>query len=212
MTKILLADDHSIIRSALRIILENNIAGVMVEETGDGDSVIERLQLKENEYDLLVLDINMPGINTVDLVGKILELNEDARILIFSMNPDTPFAKMYLKLGVAGYLTKTSSPDEIIKAIRTVLSGNIYVSDQVQAALQVSQVPALANPFESLSPREFEIMLHVLRGETVKEICRQSGLNSSTVSTYKARVYEKLGTRNVMEIVSLAKAHHILKD
>lgn len=196
----------------MRIILENNIAGVLVEETSDGDSVIEILQLQENEYDLLVLDINMPGINTVDLVGKILELDADARILIFSMNPDIPFAKIYLKMGVAGYLTKTSSPDEIIKAIYTVLAGKIYASDKVQAALQVSQAPVLANPFESLSPREFEIMLHVLRGETVKEICQQSGLSSSTVSTYKARVYEKLGTRNIMEIISLANAHHILKD
>lgn len=208
MTKILLADDHSIIRTALKTIVENNITGVAIEETTDGDMVLEKIQ--GNKYDLLILDINMPGLGSVDLIEKILAYNPEARILIFSMNPDTPFAKMYLKLGVMGYLTKTSSPAEIIKAIRDILKGKVYVSEKVQADIQDAPFMLSANPFEQLSPRELEILQYILRGESVKEICGRSGLNSSTVSTYKARIYEKLGTRNFMEINILAKAHHIL--
>lgn len=209
MTKILLADDHSIIRAALKTIIETNIAGSVVEETGDGNSVLE--MAGNIQYDLLILDINMPGMNSVELIGKILSVKAEAKILIFSMNPEVPFGKMYLQLGVKGYLTKTSSQADIIKAIHTVLAGNRYVTN-VQGEFTNASKNVSANPFDILSPRELEIMQHVLRGETVKDICTQTGLGSSTVSTYKARIYEKLDTRNVMEVIALAKAYHILKD
>jgi len=209
MIKILLADDHSIIRTALKIIVESNIAGALVEETTDGDAVLEKIQL--DDYDLLILDINMPGIGSVELINKILSYNQDARILIFSMNPEMPFARMYLKLGVMGYLTKTSAPGEIINAIHDVLAGKVYLSKKVQEDMLETPVMLSGNPFEHLSPRELEMLHFILEGQSVKDICRISGLNSSTVSTYKARIYEKLGTRNVMEIVSLAKAHHIIQ-
>ena len=210
MTKILLADDHSIIRAALKTIIENNITGSVVEETADGDSVVEKIQ--NTDYDLLILDINMPGINSVDLIGKILSFKPQARILIFSMNPEVPFAKMYLQLGAIGYLTKTSSPEEIVKSIHTVLTGKKYLSYNLQEEFADALIGPSLNPFQNLSSREFEIMLHVLRGETVKEISRQSGLGNSTVSTYKARIYEKLKTRNIMELVALAKTYNIIKD
>lgn len=211
MTKILLADDHSIIRAALKTIIETNISGSVVEETSTGDLVIEKMQ--RDDYDLLILDINMPGINSVDVIANILSVKPESRILIFSMNPDVPFAKIYLQLGAKGYLTKTSSHSDIIDAIHAILEGNLYISDNIKSEFNNNMITGKSgNPFDSLSPREFEVMLHVLNGETVKEICSQTGLTSSTVSTYKARIFEKLQTKNLMEIIALAKAHNIIKD
>jgi two-component system invasion response regulator UvrY len=207
MIKILLADDHSIIRSALRIIIENNIPGSVVEETIDADLVLEKIM--ENNYDLLILDINMPGINSVELINKIFSFNADVRIVIFSMNPTVPFEKIYLQLGAKGYLSKTFSHDEIITALHTVLAGGIYRSYPAETGDTKSSP---ANPFELLSPREFEIMQHLLHGKGVKEIYSQSGLAASTISTYKARIHAKLGTKNIMELISLAKAYNIIKD
>lgn len=206
MVKILLADDHSVIRSALKIIIENNITGSVVEEAEDADTVLHKIQL--TDYDLLILDINMPGINSVDLITGIFAFNASARILIFSMNPVVPFEKIYLQVGAKGYLTKTSSHDEIITAIETVMAGNIY---QTNSGEGVSKSNEQDNPFSKLSAREFEIMVHVLRGETVKEIHRQTGLAASTISTYKARIQLKLGVTNNMEMVALAKAYNIIK-
>lgn len=205
MIKILLADDHSVIRSALKKIIEDNIPGSVVEETVNADMVVEKIQTKN--YNLLVLDINMPGINSVDLLAKIFSMDKAARVLIFSMNPVVPFEKMYLKLGAKGYLPKTSSQEEIFKAIHTILDGNIYHTLEPDTTT-ISNI----NPFKNLSQREFEILMHVLRGETVKEIFRQTGLAVSTISTYKARIHEKLGTHNNMELVSLAKKYDIIKE
>jgi Response regulator containing a CheY-like receiver domain and an HTH DNA-binding domain len=207
MIKILLADDHSIIREALRIIIENNIPGSVVEETMDADSVLKKAH--ENEYDLLMLDINMPGINSVELIAKILSVKAGSRILIFSMNPAVPFEKIYLGLGAKGYLSKTSSHDEIIKAIDTVMAGNIYRSCTKETGVAAS---AFSNPFESLSPREMEILQYILHGKAVKEIYSQSGLAASTISTYKARIHNKLGTKNIIDLMSLAKTYNIIKD
>ncbi len=206
MIKILLADDHAIIRAALKTIIQNNIPGSVVEETMNGDLVLDKIQ--QNEYDLLILDINMPGLNCMELINRIFSQKTDSRILIFSMNPPVPFEKIYLQLGVKGYLTKTSSQDEIIKAIHTAVAGNIYRSHIEETGAITHGV----NPFESLSPREFEIMQHMLHGEKVKEIYRQSGLAASTISTYKVRIHNKLGTKNFMELIALAKAYNIIKD
>ena len=207
MIKILLADDHAIIRAALKTIIENNIAGCVVEETLDADSVLEKIQ--ENEYDLLILDLNMPGLNSIELIGRIDSIKAGSQILIFSMNPTVPFEKIYLKLGVKGYLTKTSSPDEIIKAIHMVVAGNTYRSPTKETD---AITRGFTNPFDSLSPREFEIMRYLLHGERLKEIYRQSRLAASTISTYKARIHNKLGTKNIMELIALAKAYNIIKD
>lgn len=207
MGKILLADDHSVIRSALKLIIENNIAGAVVEEADNADTVLQKIQ--KSDYDLLILDINMPGINSVDLIAGIFAINAGARILIFSMNPVVPFEKIYLQLGAKGYLTKTSSHDAILNAIETVMAGDTYLPNNGDAISKSSEGD---NPFSKLSAREFEIMIHVLRGETVKEIYRQTGLAVSTISTYKARIQQKLGVNNNMEMVALAKAYNIINE
>lgn len=207
MIKILLADDHSVIRSALKKIIEDNIPGAVVDESVNADVVLQMIQ--QSDYNLLILDINMPGINSVDLMARILARDPDERILIFSMNPVVPFEKIYLKLGAKGYLTKTSSQDEIINAIKTVIAGNTYYTNTGEPYAITNQHN---NPFNNLSAREFEIMLHVLRGETVKEIYRQTGLAVSTISTYKTRIQEKLGVNNNMELVSLARIYKIIKE
>ena len=210
MTKILLADDHSIIRSALKTIIEANLTGAVVEETADGDSVIE--SMLHSNFDLYILDINMPGINSVDLINKLFSIKQDARILIFSMNPEIPFAKMYMQLGAMGYLSKTSSPVDIIKAIHTVLGDRRYLGYDVQEDVAEALTGKSINPFNNLSPREFEIMEHMLSGETVKEICKQTGLGNSTISTYKTRIFDKLKTKKIMEIITLAKSYNIIRD
>ncbi|HMJ47531.1 MAG TPA: response regulator transcription factor [Ferruginibacter sp.] len=209
MINILLADDHAMIKAGLKILIANYIARSVVDEAEDGDSAYKKC--KEKDYDLIILDLNMPDTDSVGLVSNIMALKPRSTILIYSMNAEEVYAKKYFQLGVKGYLSKTSTEDEIKKALDTVLKGKRYVSPALSQVFAEDAISKKANnPFDNLSPREFEIVLLLIRGESIASICRTMNLHSSTVGTHKARIFEKLNCSNIIDINAMAKLHNVI--
>lgn len=209
MVHVLLADDHAIIRAGLKIFIANHIAHAVIDEAGDGDSAFKKI--KEKDYQLIILDVNMPNTDSFGLVSNIRAFKENANILMFSMNAEEIYAKKYLQLGAKGYLSKTSSEEEIRNALDAVLKGKRYISPSLSHSLTEDALgKKSANPFDNLSPREFEIVLHLIKGESLAEICNALTLQTSTVGTHKARIFEKLHCNNIIDINALAKVYNII--
>jgi two-component system invasion response regulator UvrY len=211
MVKILLADDHVVLRAGLKFFLADIVAHAAIDEAWDGDSATDKI--KENEYQLIILDINMPGTDAFSLVNKILTIRPDAKILMFSMNAEDIYAKRFLQLGAKGFLSKTASATELRNAINVVLKNSRYISPSLSEAFAEEAIGAKpSNPFSKLSSREFEIVQYLINGESVAAICNIKHLHSSTVGTYKARIFEKLGCKNVIELNQLAKVYNIIAE
>ncbi len=210
MPELLLVDDHAIIRTGLKLLIQKSFAHCKTDEAGDGIAAFEKI--KNHDYDLVVMDINMPNTDSFGLLQTILACKPSTKIIMFSMNAEEIYAKRYLKMGAMGYLKKDASNDEIIKAITLVLQNKRYVSQELNEKLltdlQLNHQPE--NPFDKLSPREFEIAQHLSHGDSVSEISQKLNLHTSTVGTHKARIFEKLGCHNIVELNSLAKVHHVV--
>src|SRR5450631_875277 len=212
MTTVLLADDHSIIRESLKTYIKNIIPHSIIEEAYDGDSAFEKI--KHNNYNLIILDINMPDTDSFGLVSNILAVKPESKILIFSMNSEEVYAKKLLNLGVLGYLNKAAFADEIRQAIEYVISNKRYLSPSLSQALAESALgkdPDNQNPFDLLSRRELEITKHLLKGESVSKIGSFLYLHTSTVGTHKARIFEKLHCKNIVEMNELALMHNFIQ-
>ena len=182
MTNLLLADDHSVIRTGMKIIIKNFLPHSNIDEAHDGDSAFEKI--KHNDYDLLILDVNMPNTDSFRLVSNILALKAKMKILMFSINDEEVYAKRYLKMGVMGYIKKDEPKAEIKKAITIVLNNKKYISPSLsQILIEDLHSNNYENPFDGLSPREFEIVRHLIRGESVSAICQKLNLHPS-VSRY----------------------------
>lgn len=209
MVNILLADDHLIIRAGLKLFIQNYIAHSVIDEAWDGKSAIDKV--KKNEYALIILDVNMPETDSFGLVSNIISVRPNANILMFSMNSEEVYAKKYLQLGVKGYLSKTAPESEIKSALDTVLNGKRYISLSLHQSLADQAIGKnSANPFENLSPREFEIALHLIRGESLAQICNALHLQTSTVGTHKARIFAKLRCENIIDLNSLANVYNVI--
>jgi Response regulator containing a CheY-like receiver domain and an HTH DNA-binding domain len=209
MINILLADDHIIIRTGLKIFISKYIAYSSIDEAWDGDSAYEKV--KEKDYSLIILDVNMPNTDSFGLVSNIISLKPQANILMFSMNSEEVYAKKYLQLGVKGYLSKTSPESEMKIALDNAINGKRYISSSLNQSLaELAIGKQSVNPFDNLSPREFEIVLHLVRGKSLAEICHVLHLQTSTVGTHKARIFQKLRCSNIIDINALAKVYNII--
>ena len=210
MQKILLADDHVIIRSGIKMMIENFLPQSNIDEAGDGNTAFEKI--KANDYDLIILDVNMPNTDSFGLISNILAVKPDAKILMFSMNSEEMYAKRYLKMGALGYIRKDKEESEIQKAITAVMNNTRYLSKEMNDKILKDYFTDKtdANPFDKLSPREFEIVQQLIRGNSIGEICEDLKLQSSTVGTYKARIFEKLNCTNIIDLSDLARLHHII--
>jgi len=208
MINILLADDHGIVRTGLKLFISNYISPSVIDEAWDGDSAFKKI--KEKDYRLIILDVNMPDTDSFGLVSNILSFKPDANILMFSMNAEEIYAKKYLQLGAKGYLSKASPEAEIKNALDNVINAKRYISPSLNQVLTEEALGKKSNnPFDKLSPREFEILLHLLRGESLAQICKALNLQTSTVGTHKARIFEKLHCNNIIEINAMAKVYNI---
>jgi two-component system invasion response regulator UvrY len=205
----ILADDHAIIRAGLKIFIEGYISQSVIDEAGDGDAAFKLI--KEKDYQLIILDVNMPNTDSFGLVSNIIALKPDANILMFSMNSEEIYAKKYLQLGAKGYLSKASSQNEIKMALDNVINSKRYISPKLSLSFTEDALGNKPkNPFDTLSPREFEIVLHLVRGESLAEICNALSLQTSTVGTFKARIFEKLNCNNIIDMNALAKVYNII--
>jgi two-component system invasion response regulator UvrY len=206
--KFLLVDDHVVVRSGVKILLSQIFNPSEIDEAGDGDTVIELL--KHHQYDLIIMDIQMPKTDTLGLMEYILIKFPDTKVLMFSMSAENIYAKRFLKAGACGFVSKDASLDEITKAINQVLNNKKYISPALASRLaEESFFDNPRNPFDKLSRREFEIASLLLSGQTLSEIAQSLNLQISTVGTHKGRLFEKLNVSNILELKELATTYNL---
>jgi two-component system invasion response regulator UvrY len=206
LKRFLLIDDHEAIRSGVRHLLMELFNPCDIYEAADEKSALQ--QLKERSYQLMILDVQIPEMNAFGLMEYIKITYPDARVLIFSMSAEKVYARKFLKAGAKGYISKTSGFVELRKAIELILDGRKYISDSLAEHLAIDfEKGKGGNPFEKLSSREFEIASLLIAGVTVTKISERLSINTSTVGTHKARIFEKLGVKNLLELVEMAKLY-----
>lgn len=208
MPNILIADDHTIVRYGAALIIKELLPGGQVTEAENFNQALKLLD--SQSFDLLILDINIPGGNNLQMIDVIRLHQPRIKILIFSAYDEQLFALRYLQAGVDGYLVKHSPEDELKTAIRTVLNNEKYISPTVKQHLlngltTRNNIPQ--NPLHTLSNRELEVMQLLIKGSSVAEIGTVLSLQISTVSTYKARIFEKLEVANVIELAEKVKLY-----
>jgi len=206
MTRILLIDDHPIVRLGVRRILSDHFSPVFIGEAGDADS--GAAQALSEPWDVVILDITMPGAVGLDVLKHIRARRTDLPILVLSIHPANQFARRALHAGASGYLTKDSAPSELVGAIEDIRRGGRYVSDAVRATMAVAR--SRIGTHESLSDREYQALRMLGSGRTVSEISEELGLSVKTVSTYRARVLQKLGMRTNAELMRYAMENGLL--
>ncbi len=207
--RILLADDHSVVRHGLKQILAEEFKKAVFGEASNGRQAID-LVWKEN-WDVVVLDITMPGATGLDVLKEIKQSKPKLPVLMLSMHPEDQFAVRMLKSGAAGYMTKESAPGELVGAVKKVLSGGRYVSPALaekMAAFLSIDVQTL--PHERLSDREFVVLRMIASGKTVSAIAKELCLSVKTVSTYRTRILEKSGMANSAELTRYAIQHGLV--
>jgi two-component system, NarL family, invasion response regulator UvrY len=205
---VLIADDHAIFRRGLRDILAERFPKADFGEADTAQAVLDLVW--KRQWDLLVLDISMPGRSGLDILRDVKQAQPRLPVLVLSMHPEDQYAVRVLKAGAAGYLSKANVPEEIVRAVTKVLAGGRYVS----AALAERLASALSNggtkpPHEMLSDREFHVLRRIAAGKTVKEIAGELNLSVQTVSTYRARVLMKLHLRTTAELIRYALDHRL---
>jgi two-component system, NarL family, invasion response regulator UvrY len=208
MIRVLLADDHAIVRGGLKEILVRYLENVECGEAEDAEQVLALV--RERPWDLLILDITMPGRSGLDILADLKQLRPELPILVLSMLPEDQFGKRVLKAGARGYVKKESATEELIQAIRKVLAGGRYVSLTLAESLATDlQANADRPPHESLSPREFEILVMFGSGKAVGRIAGELHLSTATVSTYRARILEKMNMNTTAELIRYAVRNHL---
>src|SRR5690242_10424914 len=203
MNTFLIADDHEIVRQGLKLLIADFYPGAQIVEAFNGDTTMAKL--KQHKCTIVILDVQMPNTNSLDLVEYITAFHPETKILIFSMSSETLYGKRFIKAGAQGYLSKDASVEEVKKAIETVLSGRRYISANLMDAFVEEEQN---NPFTTLSDREFEIAKLLLTGLSINEIANQIHLQPSTVGTYKARIFEKLHVSNILQLKELAALYN----
>jgi len=208
MLKIIVADDHPIVRRGLRQIVEETEDIIISAEASDGFELLDKVS--KNHYDVAVVDITMPGNTGNDIVKKLRSINPGLPILILSIHPEEQFGISMLKAGASGYLIKSEAPERLIDAIKKVSRGQKYISPHLAEILADSVTCGNDKPpSEVLSNREYQIFNLLASGKTGKSISRELSLSIKTVSTYKTRILQKLNLTNTAELIHFAVNNHL---
>jgi len=210
MISVIIADDHPIVRKGLKTILKD-VPDIKVEdEASDGLEVMEKI--RKADFDVLVLDLSMPKLDGLETIRRIKSEKPDMAILVLSMNPEEVFGIRALNLGASGYLSKDIALEQLIQAIRRVASGKVYISQLLAESIaqNVSRgSPKL--PHEHLSDREYQIMLMIAQGKSLKAIGVELSVSVKTVSTHRTHILQKMGMENNAQIVTYALQNSLLK-
>jgi two-component system invasion response regulator UvrY len=210
MIKILIADDHAIVREGLKQIVAETLDMVVADEASSGHEVLDKV--RSNEYTVVVLDISMPGGDGLNILKQIKKEKLKLPVLVLSVHPEEQYAVRVLKAGAAGYLTKESAPGELISAIRRVASGRKYVSSLLAEKLAFDlQSEGETSLHETLSDREFQVMCMIASGKRVKDIGEELCLSVKTISTYRSRILEKMRMKNSAELTHYALKHGLVE-
>lgn len=200
MIKVLIADDHAIVRKGLRQIVKEQAAYMEVDEAVDGQEVLEKIVA--GDWDVLVLDISMPKRSGLDILQEVKHVRPNLPVLVLSVHPEEQYAIRVLKAGAAGYMNKDCALDELVRAIQKVVGGGKYVSTTLAEKLAF-ELSGQTNrlPHEALSDREFSVLLLIGAGKSVSEIAAELSLSVKTVSTYRARLLEKLNFHSNADLI-----------
>lgn len=197
--KVFIADDHPIVREGLKRILADTREIVVAGEAGDSREIVEKLT--ESEYDVILLDISIPGLDCLELIRRLRVKRLTTPILMLSIHPVEQYAVRFIRAGAAGYLTKESAPKELIKAIRALHKGERYITPEVTERLaQYRDSRKIKLPHEKLSDREFQVMCLITEGVTPKLIAQKLEISPRTVNTYRARIFQKTNIRSNAEL------------
>jgi two-component system invasion response regulator UvrY len=203
MIRVLLVDDHAILRRGLRALLSDAFHDASFGEASNAEQALELVG--KNAWDVALLDITLPGKGGMEILKEIKAARPRLPVLVLSAHPEDQFAVRALKAGAEGYMTKESAPEELVKAIHKILAGGRYVSPALAEKLALSvRKDFRVTPHETLSNREYEVMRRIASGKTVTEIAGELSLSVKTISTFRTRILEKLGVKNNAEITRYA--------
>jgi two-component system, NarL family, invasion response regulator UvrY len=209
MIKIVIADDHAVVRKGLKQIFEETQDITVVDEASSGNELLEKIRSKK--YDVVILDISMPGKDGLDTLKELRILQPELPVLVFTIFPEEQYAVRVLKAGASGYMNKESEPEEMIDAIRKVARGRKYISPYLAELLASNLDIAGETPLhETLSDREFQVMCMIASGKTVSDIAKELSLSANTISTYRIRILEKMNLKNNSEITHYALKNHLV--
>jgi DNA-binding NarL/FixJ family response regulator len=207
--RVLIADDFPILRRGLKEILMRELDGVTCGEAGNGEQVLDQIQ--SHDWDLLILDITMPGRGGLDVLRNLKALRPKLPVLVLSMHPENQYGKRVLKAGASGYMNKECAPEELTKAVGNLLGGGRYVSPALAETLALDLSRDDGRPaHETLSDREFEVLRKIASGKTVGQIAEELHLSVPTVSTYRARILEKMSLSTTAELMRYALSNHLV--
>lgn len=209
MLKILIADDHTVVRRGLRQILLDEFPSAVIEEVADAEELIKKVMLAK--WDVVVSDLSMPGRSGLDALQQIKLSHPELPVLILSIHPEEQYALRALKSGASGYLSKDTAPDELVKAVQKVLLGKKYISQAIAEKLaNTFSSDTSIQPHESLSDREFDVMKLLANGKSVSEIAEMLSLSVTTVSTYRARIMVKMNLKSNSDLTKYAIENNLL--
>lgn len=211
MIRLLLADDHLLVRSGMRRLLDETADLEVVAEAGSGEQALELA--RELAPDVVLMDLKMPGMGGLEATRRLLAAHQGLKVLAVSMYSEAPYPNRLLEAGASGYLSKDSAADEVVAAVREVAAGRTYVAASVASKLAVSLIQGSgSSPFDRLSQREMQVTMLVIQGQTSQAISDTLSLSPKTVSTYRYRVFEKLDVGNDVELTRMAMRYGLLED
>jgi DNA-binding NarL/FixJ family response regulator len=209
MLRILIADDHTVVRKGLRQILLDEFPTAVIKEVADAEELV--MKVMTEKWDVVVSDLSMPGRSGLDALQQIKLSFPALPVLILSIHPEEQYALRALKAGASGYLSKDTAPDELVKAVQKVLLGKKYISQSIAEKLaNTFSADADLSPHEKLSDREFDVMKLLANGKSVSDIAEMLSLSVTTVSTYRARVMTKMDMRSNSDLTKYAIEHHLI--
>jgi two-component system invasion response regulator UvrY len=209
MIRILVADDHTVVRRGLRQILLEGFPGALVEEVGDAEDLIKNVV--KSAWDVVISDLSMPGRSGLDALQQIKQLHPNLPVLILSIHPEEQYALRVLKAGASGYLSKDMAPDELVNAVKKVMLGKKYITAAVAEKLAATLDQDRNKPLhEYLSDREFNVLKMLAAGRSVSEIAESLFLSVTTVSTYRSRIMAKMNLKNNAELTLYSMEHKLL--
>jgi DNA-binding NarL/FixJ family response regulator len=211
MIRIVVADDHTIVREGLKQLLSAASDLSVIGEAQNGHEVLERV--RSLDFDVLLLDMSMPGKSGIELIKQVRAEKPKLRVLVLSMHEEEQYAVRAIKAGASGYLTKDSASAQLVSAIRKVAGGGAFITDSVAQQLALGAMPQTEGPLHSaLSDREFQVFRELVSGKAVSDIAAELNLSVKTVSTHKARIMQKMNMSNPAELIRYAIHHRLVDD
>jgi len=209
---VMVVDDHDLVRHGFTSLLSAQEGIDVVADVNSGETAIEQCRNHAEDIDVILMDVNMPGIGGIEATSRISKQWPDIGIIIITVHADGPIPKRLLKGGAKGYLTKGNDVDEMVEAIRDVHAGGRYIAKDIAQQLALSMLPGQDSIIDSLSKRELLILMMIAQGHKNNELAETLNISPKTVSTYRARLHEKLGVKSDIEMVHLAMKHGILDN